>query len=189
MASKTDEIIQLRNEGMAYALKIVEDSGVEELKRQVKLRGLLKVSMRFSPEELNTTIERISNRIFNNIFTMTFAVLHEECKYGAVRLKRFKEQLDKKVMLVGDTDPRGRHYARFEDYAEEANKLYDLGIDIEAIRETQVNNDESGRLAIAADEVFKLLKDNGHHEAVDTVKKFLEQSTKRLTREERKRAE
>lgn len=47
----------------------------------------------------------------------------------------FKRDFDEKVHGVGDLDGMGHHYARFEDYAIEANELYDLGIDIEKVRE------------------------------------------------------
>lgn len=39
MAKKADELIKLRNDGMAYALKIAEEYGVDGLREQVKLRG------------------------------------------------------------------------------------------------------------------------------------------------------
>lgn len=33
MAIKPDDVIRLRNEGMAYALKIAEEHGIEELRK------------------------------------------------------------------------------------------------------------------------------------------------------------
>ena len=59
MASKADEIIKLRNEGMAYALTIAKQGGIAALEEQVKLRGYLKVSVKFTPEELSTTINAV----------------------------------------------------------------------------------------------------------------------------------
>lgn len=35
-AIKLDDVIRLRNEGMAYALKIAKDRGIEELQKQVQ---------------------------------------------------------------------------------------------------------------------------------------------------------
>ena len=46
MAIKTDDILRLRNEGMAYALKIAKKDGIEELEKQVKMRGYLDVYKR-----------------------------------------------------------------------------------------------------------------------------------------------
>lgn len=68
----------------------------------------------------------------------------------------------------------GRHYARFEDYALEANELYDLGIDVEKVREAQRNNDENDRynkIAVEADSVIGWLAKNGYPDASNAVKK------------------
>ena len=36
MSVKADEVIRLRNEGMAYALKMAKDYGIDELQKQVE---------------------------------------------------------------------------------------------------------------------------------------------------------
>ena len=60
MKKRADEIINLRNEGMAYALKIAKERGIEELQRQVNIRGCLRVSVKFTPEELQQSIDNIA---------------------------------------------------------------------------------------------------------------------------------
>ena len=190
MAVKADEIIKLRNEGMAYALKIARENGLPALEEQVKIRGLLKVTAKFAPEELNRSIDNISDRVYNNMLTMVYAVLHDEFKYGNVRLKRFKQLFDRKVYLVGEPDPVGRHYARFEDFAAEANRMYDLGIDMDIIKETQQNNDSSGRKYVAIDEILKFLLKNGFTDAVEALEKCTEEpQRKNLNKKERQKAE
>ena len=94
MATKADEIIKLRNEGMAYALSIAKQGGVEELEKQVKLRGYLKATVKFTPEELSTTIDSISERVYNNMLTIMYAVLHDDLGYGQKRLTNFKKSFD-----------------------------------------------------------------------------------------------
>jgi hypothetical protein len=102
---------------------------------------------------------------------MTYAVLHDEYGYGEKRLKRFKEHFDQKVYLVGEEDPAGRHYVRFEDYATEANRLYQLGIDMATIQQTQLTNDTNGRKYVAVDEVISWLRKKGYTDAADAVHK------------------
>lgn len=190
MSSKADEVIKLRNEGMAYALKIARENGLPALEEQVKIRGLLKVTAKFTPEELNRSINNISERVYNNMLTMVYAVLHDEFKYGNVRLKRFKELFDRKVYLVGEPDPVGRHYARFEDFAAEANRLYDLGIDMNIIKETQQNNDSSGRKYVAIDEIIKYLLEKEQYDAVDALERATEDPKRKpLGKKERQKAE
>lgn len=170
MASKADEIIKLRNEGMSYALKVAKEEGIPELERQVKMRGALRITPIVKQDELDKTIDRLSETIYNNILTMVYAVMHDVFGWGNTRLLRFKREFDKKVYLVGELDPVGRHYARFEDFAEEANHLYDLGIDLDVIRKTQDVNDENDRKYVATDEIVKFLKAKGYEEAAE---KFL----------------
>ena len=190
MASKADEIIKLRNEGMAYALKIAKEGGLTALEEQVKLRGLLRVTAKFTPEELDKTIENISDRVYYNMLTMVYAVLHDAYGFGNARLKRFKEMFDRKVYLVGEEDPVGRHYARFEDFAKEANRLYGLGIDLDVIKETQLNNDHSSRHYVAIDQIVKYLLQKEHFAAVDDLKKAIsEPERKPHSKKERQKAE
>lgn len=174
MATKADEIIKLRNEGMAYALKIAKEHGVEELEKQVKIRGYLKCSVRFTPEELNKSCDNVAERIYNNMLTMVYAVLHDQYEFGKKRLQRFKEEFDQKVYGVSERDPMGQHYARFWDYAEEANRLYDLGIDIDRILETQKINDELDKergIYVSADSVISYLKDHNFPGAAETLRR------------------
>lgn len=171
MAAKTDEIIKLRNEGMAYALNIAKTEGLEELERQVKLRGCLKISVRFTREELHKSIEEISDRIYHNMLTMWYAVFHDYLGYGEKRLLRLKELFDRKVYIVGEQDPMGHHWATFEDYAEEANRLYNLGINLDKIRETQRINEENEVKKVYADEVIAWLEKQGYPDASKAVRK------------------
>lgn len=174
MAIKPDDVIRLRNEGMAYALKIAEEYGIEELREQVKMRGYLKATVKFTPEEMIQTIDNIAARIYNNMLTMVYAVMHDKHGWRRKRLLDFKRDFDEKVHGVGDLDGMGHHYARFEDYAIEANELYDLGIDIEKVREAQRNNDENDRangIAVEADSVIGWLDKHGYSDAATAVKK------------------
>lgn len=169
MGKKENEIINLRNEGMAYALRIAKKDGIEELEKQVKMRGYLKCSVRFTQEEIQQSIDNIADRVYNNMLTMVYAVMHDLHGWGRQRLLRFKQEFDRKVYEVGETDEMGRHWARFEDYAVEANELYGLGIDMEKIRETQANNDE--QKYIAADAVIDFLEKKGYADAAGDLRK------------------
>lgn len=189
MSAKADEIIKLRNEGMAYALKIAQEDGIEGLERQVKLRNLLKVSIKFTADEIDQSIDSISDRVYNNMLTITYAVLHDAFGYGEKRLMRFKEMFDRKTFFVGDFDPKGRHYARFETYAEEANKLYNLGIDMDKVKESQGFNDLSQRSYVAQDLIIKILEEKGFTEALEAVQKEMNPRPARQSKKQRQRNE
>lgn len=171
MANKANEIIQLRNEGMAYALKIAKEDGLEELERQVKMRGYLRASVKFTREELYQSIQNVSERVYNNMLTMWYAVFHDRLGYGGKRLHQLKQWFDEKVYIVGEQSPMGHKWATFEDYAEEANRLYNLGIDLDKIRETQIINEQDEVKKVYADEVIGWLRTHGFPEASEAVHK------------------
>ena len=169
MASKASEIINLRNEGMAYALKIAKERGIKELEKQVKMRGALRVSVKFTPEELQQSIDNIAERVYNNMLTMVYAVFHDNHGWGKKRLIQFKKDFDAKVYEVGETDEMGHHWAQFEDYAKEANELFDLGINIEAVQQAQKNNDETKYISAVA--AVNFLQEKGYADAAEELKK------------------
>lgn len=172
MAVKPDEIIRLRNEGMSFALKIAREKGIDGLAEEVKKRGYLKCSIRHTPAELDKSCDNIAERIYNNMLTMVYAALHDVEGWGMVRLTRFKENFDRKVYGVGETDDMGHHWARFEDFAEEANRLYNFGIDLDKIRETQEINDSNSRregIWIRADTAVGRLEELGFGDAAKAL--------------------
>lgn len=171
MASKANEIIKLRNEGMAYALRIAKEGGVDELERQVRMRGLLKVSVKFTQDEIYQSAENISERVYNNMLTIWYAVFHDRLGFGKERIQRLKRWFDEKVFVVGEQSPMGHHWATFEDYAEEANRLCGLGIDLDKIRETQAINEEKEVKKLYADEVIGWLNKHGYPDASEAVRK------------------
>ena len=171
MSKSANEIIKLRNEGMAYALQIAKKDGLEELERQVKLRGLLKVSVKFTPDELYESAQNISERVYNNMLTIWYAVFHDRLGFGGKRIRQLKQWFDEKVYLVGETSQFGHHWATFEDYGEEANRLYDLGIDLDKIRETQEINAETDTWKRYSDNMIGWLAEQGFLEASEAVRK------------------
>ena len=169
MKKRADEIINLRNEGMAYALKIAKERGIEELQRQVNIRGCLRVSVKFTPEELQQSIDNIAERVYNNMLTMVYAVLRDTQGYGKKRLTQFKKDFDAKVYEVGETDEMGHHWASFEDYALEANELFNLGINIDAVQQAQKNNDETKYISAVA--AVNHLKEKGFDAAAEELRR------------------
>lgn len=174
MAIKPDEIIKLRNEGMAYALNIARQSGIEGLADEVKKRGYLRCTVKFTPAELDKSCDNIADRIYNNMLTMVYATLHDVWGFAGKRLMDFKREFDKKVISVGEKDGLNHYWCRFEDYAEEANRLYGFGIDLDKIRETQLINDHNDRIQgtpVKAEEVLKFLNAGGYEDAAEALRK------------------
>ena len=67
----------------------------------------------------------------------------------------------------------GHHWARFEDYAREANEMFGLGIDLDRILETQGIQDERDIYDgtwIRADTAVERLKELGFEDAAEALR-------------------
>lgn len=170
--AKGDKEFQWRMEGMLFALNIAKKDGVEALENDIRSRNILKAPMRFSPEELESFYRLMSGRIYNNILTMVYAVLHDTFGFRKERLKRFKAEFDQKTMCVADLTRFGNHYATFTDYAIEANEKYDLHINIELVSATQDINDETIGKRARIDAIEELLEQNGFHDASTFLREY-----------------
>lgn len=173
MAIRPDEIIKLRNEGMEYALRIARDQGIDVLAEEVKKRGYYRCTVKFTPEELNMSEQNISDRIYNNMLTIWYAVFRDKLGFGGKRLTQLKQWYDEKVYGVALKDDMGHHWARFEDYAREANEMFGLGIDLDRILETQGIQDERDIYDgtwIRADTAVERLKELGFEDAAEALR-------------------
>lgn len=175
--AKGNKEFEWRMQGMIYALNIAKEKGIEGLEKDIRARNILRAPMKFSLEELEEFYRGISGRIYNNILTITYAVLHDRFKFGKDRLQSFKKCFNDKTLLVSTLDKFGNHYATFMDYAVEANKKYDLGIDVALVSAVQDVNEESiygKEKRVEARAVLGALEENGFQDAA----KFLEKRMK-----------
>lgn len=190
MASKADEIIKLRNEGMAYGYQIFKKYGEEEFEKQVKMRGLLKVTMKFTPEEVMETVTTISKRTYNLMLAICYTALHDGFGFGKERLTKFRKLVEEKSYVADRPDPLGRYYVTFEDYANEANKLYDFQIDTEILKEVQKLHEGNNRKYIAVDALVKTLLENGRNDVAEELAKLTKEPDRRpRCKKERQKAE
>ncbi|OYO76068.1 hypothetical protein C8E03_108140 [Lachnotalea glycerini] len=170
--AKGDKEFQWRMEGMLFALKIAKQDGVEALENDIRSRNILKAPMRFSPEELESFYKLMSGRIYNNILTIAYAVLHDTFGFRKERLKRFKKVFDEKTMCIADLTRFGNHYVTFTDYAREANEKYNLGIDIDLVSATQDINDETMGKRAKIDAIGELFKEQGYSDAAEFLRTY-----------------
>ena len=92
MSSRNKEM-QARTEGMAYALRIAKEKGIEELEKEIKFRNLTGISLNLSRKDLNTASEKIKEMTMDTFTILTVAVLHDEFGFGERRCQRFIDLL------------------------------------------------------------------------------------------------
>ena len=106
--SKLDQIAQGRNEGMVFALKIAAEAQqagkdpVEELRRELRARKLMKLQILATQKELDKASETIKATTAKTMLSACMVVLWEQFGFGKVRLTRLMEHFMTYVMALNE---------------------------------------------------------------------------------------
>lgn len=101
--AKLSKETQWRNEGMAYALKIAKESGVNALEEELKMRGLTDVPLRVNKQKAQEFCDNVKENVVNHVLLLSLVTLRDEFEFGAKRLKQFQERFtDKASCIAGD---------------------------------------------------------------------------------------
>ena len=92
-----------RREGMAYALKLAKEQGIDALEKDLKMRNAINLPLRCSQHDLEVFSENVKSNILYHIKVLVMVTLHDEFDFGNQRLQRFFKRFDSKAeCLVGD---------------------------------------------------------------------------------------
>lgn len=169
---KIDAQSQSRMDGMAYALKIARERGIDGLENDIKARGILGVNLSVSDKEFQEAFEKMCTMLFQNMKTVIFQVLIEQFGFGEKRLKRVQKAYTEKTEMLFEFDRYGEHYVTFEDMAKELKTKYHIDVSVEDVKENQESFDERHNLRILPN-IIKLLEMEGEESAVEVLKKHL----------------
>ena len=97
-----DKINDARMAGMLYALKIVQEKGVEGLKEEIKFRSYTKISIAVDRREADKTIDRIKNCTIDTIKILAIMTLKDEFGFGNKRIQQFMNRFDFKTECLVD---------------------------------------------------------------------------------------
>ena len=86
---KINDYMNGRNEGMAYALKIAKEQGVEALEKECEFRRVTNIPSQVSTKACNIAIEKIKLNTIDTIQILSIATLADEFGFGKKRLNRF----------------------------------------------------------------------------------------------------
>lgn len=100
--SSLNKEMQARTEGMAYALRIAKEKGIEELEKEIKSRNLTGISLNLSRKDLNKASEKIKEITMDTFSILTVAVLHDEFGFGEKRCQRYLDRMDQKAECMVD---------------------------------------------------------------------------------------
>ena len=172
MAKITKEF-QWRMEGMVAAYKIVEEKGIEELKKELKMRNFLKIDVWAKKGDVEALHKTVSENVYMSMLTTVLFVLHDTFGFGKKRLDLMKKDFDKKVENISDLDWMGEHYVRFEDYGIYLNEKFGYEFDVDRIAALQDLQDEQDKNVKKCDvnRLIMELKKNGFQDAAVWIEK------------------
>jgi hypothetical protein len=91
-----------RNDGLALALKLIKESGVEALEQEMKFRGVTNIHTPLAQKDLEKALDPIKEHTIATMLAMSIHVLYDEFGFRTVRLNRFKDRFHLKADCLID---------------------------------------------------------------------------------------
>lgn len=165
---------KFRMDGMAMALRIVEEQGVEGLREEIKTRKAMFIPLevtRKSVEDLNAFL---GSRILNTYRTEMLFTLNQKFGFGPKRLLKFYEEFGHTVDMAQCLDPFGKPYEKMSEHAEIVNQKVGNLLDVEEIKRIEAENSEGKKRLIEYEYLLDFLRRNGFDDAAACVKEAAE---------------
>lgn len=95
--SSVKDIMQARNEGIAYAYNLARDKGLEALKEDVAYRGLTGQSITYTKQEVSENYYKMAKHATQLSIAISVNVLLKEYGLTKSQVKSFKDSFDEIV--------------------------------------------------------------------------------------------
>jgi hypothetical protein len=110
------EYNRARNDGMRLALTIVDERGIEGLRKELRFREKNKINTNLTMQELEEASKPMRGFINEGQILIWLSVLHDEFDFGKNRLNRAMDRFE----AIYDSISEG--YAGYSDYIEMLQK-------------------------------------------------------------------
>ena len=87
---------QARREGMAYALRLAREKGLDALEADLKMRNAIDLPLRVSKADLDKFSDNVK---YNTVLAVT---MHDEFGFGNKRIKQMFERFDNKAECIAE---------------------------------------------------------------------------------------
>ena len=100
--AKINKEEQWRREGMAYALKVAREKGIEGLEEEIKYRNISLVPIAISKEKMDECVNNIKMNTIDTMLILSASTLRDEFGFGKERIARFVERFNFKAECLVD---------------------------------------------------------------------------------------
>lgn len=120
--NKMREYERGREDGLDLAYRIVQQGGIEALKKELKFRGVTGIKTSLAAKDLGKYEEAIKEMTLDTITILALAVLHDDFGFGEKRCQKFMDGMDRGAQFLVDD------LATWPDYIESIKEQ--MGIDV-----------------------------------------------------------
>lgn len=121
---------QMRREGMAYALRVAKERGIDGLEEELEKRNATEVPIRISTSQLKEFSQLVKHNVIFYMGVLTRGVLADKFDFDANQLKIFDENLNFRADCLTED------YTTWKDQIDTLNEDFNLGIKDEGIDTT-----------------------------------------------------
>ena len=100
--AKVNKEEQARREGMAYALKIAKEKGIEGLEEEIRFRNIIKAPIAISRAKVDDMLVSIKMNVIDTVTILSAMTLRDEFDFGKQRIQRFVERFNLKAECIMD---------------------------------------------------------------------------------------
>ena len=122
--NKMREYERGREDGLLLAQRIVRESGVEALDREVKFRGCTGIHTSLAAKDLDAASKKIKEMALDVFLVLGIAALHDCYGFGQKRCQRWKDKIDEGADLILDD------MATWKDYTDSIKEELNLDLDV-----------------------------------------------------------
>jgi hypothetical protein len=101
---KVNDLMEGRNQGMTFALKVVKEGGIEALEQEIKSRGISGVSLNLTQEEIKEASWKVSVRATEVAIAISLVTLMDEFCFSRSQMHKFKAAFDTNVFKATNSD-------------------------------------------------------------------------------------
>ena len=117
---------QARRDGMQFALRVVEQGGVEALRRECQIRNVANVPVGIKEKELNEFVYNVKLNTMDCMLIMSLAVLVDEFDFNEEQCQQFKQRFELKADCICED------YASWDDIKAQLKEDVNMKLEIRA---------------------------------------------------------
>lgn len=121
--AKVNKEQQWRAEGMAYALKIAKEKGIDGLEEEIKFRNATHIPIQVSRPSCEDAINRIKENTIDTMLIMSIASLVDTFNFGEFQCRKFMNEFDKKTDML-------QSFQEWENIIKEIKDRTDIELEI-----------------------------------------------------------